>query len=575
MITNNLSPVYYKPLQTKPTLQQNKNPRTTSPNFNGYFDWLKNYDKDACLNDKIITPSTLQRPGVRTSTAKHLDKVYNNYKDSLQEIRIEDINNAINHIKTSTNYTENEILTTMQQITQFGNINSLKTIEKTFKKENIGDIIHFDIIDSREDNFGLNTSLDYLITEKNIINMQSPAELGYKHNIAIFLDDNKLQQLEKLKNENHDVFTGVTMNPRARYFILSGFNNGINFLNRNKNLEKTTRKLLEQKNIDEEIIQRANQLGLNPIIIKNTNKPTIENIYKQLQPEQISKQELDAIIDATLIYRIEDPKDRIEFKEPVTQYLEDNLLVYTPESMAKSLVSMNHKINKIAQKYNKTDKDIVYIIPNYTKSYSLINHQYQLVNNIEKNKFIPLSKIEKQLKNKQLQNKLFVILDDCSISGSSLKHKLLALYYNKDTLNKNNCNIIVAPIYATEESMKTINKLITYKNRSNNDVLIYDKIRNITWDKNINILDKHKLNKILGVTCFEDGQKEKPCVIFPYMAPDNNTEFAANIAAFHNISYRNGHSNSDNKMISNIKSYTKDCENISDIANKLLNNKPL
>lgn len=553
----NISNNYYNNIKTNKkvttnTIISNNQLTKSATNFKGIW-WTRPQNiADTQKINKIIP--------FRESALAQFDKVYTNYHNSLNEVSIEDIKNAVTNIEKTTDYPREKILSTMQQATQFANLRSLDLVIKKLKKNdilNVGAIMHQNYL--TENMFGLNRSLNYLITQK---------QMGSLHgeDNAVFLDKNKIEQIkncnDSLKELKYNNYKNI------KFFVLSGFEDGINFLNRNKNLEETTRELLAQKDIDEKILKETKALGIEPIIIKNEQEPTIENIYNQMRPEQMSKKELNATIDATLFDRISEQDKRCDVKSDVIQHLDNALMVFTPESIAKNLSEIHKNIIDFNKAQGKQKEDILYILPTEKKSYNLITHQYQLVNDIPQNRISDF--IDLNLRSKDSQNKTFVILDDNTISGESLTESLMDLYKYKSSLEKHNNNIIIAPIFSTEEGINAINKYIINNNRQSKDILITNQKQHKAWNENIK--DENSLNLALGSTFYDfyNPYPKKPCLIFPYMAPDNNSEFAANIALLHNVNYRlTGATRGFHTDC--IKSYSRDCTYIADSIKEILN----
>lgn len=553
----NISNNYYNNIKTNKkvttnTIISNNQLTKSATNFKGIW-WTRPQNIANTQKINKIIP-------FRESALAQFDKVYTNYHNSLNEVSIEDIKNAVTNIEKTTDYPREKILATMQQATQFANLRSLDLVIKNLKKNdilNVGAIMHQNYL--TENMFGLNRSLNYLITQK---------QMGSLHgeDNAVFLDKNKIEQIKNcddcLKELKYNNYKNI------KFFVLSGFEDGINFLNRNKNLEETTRELLAQKDIDEKILKETKALGIEPIIIKNEQEPTIENIYNQMRPEQMSKKELNATIDATLFDRISEQDKRCDVKSDVIQHLDNALMVFTPESIAKNLSEIHKNIIDFNKAQGKQKEDILYILPTEKKSYNLITHQYQLVNDIPQNRISDF--IDLNLRSKDSQNKTFVILDDNTISGESLTESLMDLYKYKSSLEKHNNNIIIAPIFSTEEGINAINKYIINNNRQSKDILITNQKQHKAWNENIK--DENSLNLALGSTFYDfyNPYPKKPCLIFPYMAPDNNSEFAANIALLHNVNYRlTGATRGFHTDC--IKSYSRDCTYIADSIKEILN----
>ncbi len=525
--------------------------------------------------------NSIQRPPIKKDTEKKLDTVYSDYKKKLGEISQEDIQNICDDIEQNSCFSKKEILNAMQLSTQFGNMDSLKVIGNKLNEHEVGFIPHngedfkayvynSSIANTFENNFGLNSSLYYCFLKKDLQKLDG-------HNIALFIDNNKLEDLEKLSK---DEINTINNRKNVKFFILSGFENGINFCDRTKDLKKQTLELLNKaKNnnmpvyeaIDYDIINRCKNIGINPVIIKNKNNADIDSIYNQLKPKQISRKELKAVIDATAINTYKEQNKQVECVDGLTQYLDNTLEVYTPERISKDLKTLHSKINKQVKSIDKTEDDIIYIIPEAGKSYDLINYQYQKINNIPKDKFITL-KDENSLKKINTDNKVLVILDDCSLSGSSLLEDENFNYYTSaSNAKRNNGNIIFAPIYVSDIAEERINNAIRIRKRTNQDFIIKTNKNEKEWNKNLKDEAQEKmLNKALGENSWKDS---KYCIIFPYMSPDNNSEFASNIAIFHNINYSNGDEKSPTNvfMLNNIKTFYDTPEKVYHLTNQILN----
>lgn len=505
-------------------------------------------------NSNIINSNTnyeiQKRPLSRESTIKKTEEVFSEYKKNLNEINIETITESINNIEKNTNYSRPEILNAMQKATQFGNMKSLNVIEKELNKNNIGFLI-YNRNPLSKTNLDLNTTLNYFFTEKN---------LGYINGekIGIILDKNKLEELEEIKQKSPETYNKNKDN-NIVFFILSGFNDGINFINKNRDLTKTTKLFLEKKeNIDEEIINRCKKLGIKPIIIKNNNDSNNLNelnIYNQLAPKQMTSKELNAVIDATVMYRISSPNERIDAKTTLVEYLNNNLIIYTPEKLANSIKNLYENLKLELSNNEQNIDDVVYIIPNAIKSFTPINYQYQQINNVDRNKFINIDNLSK-LNN--LKDKTFIVIDDCAISGESFKE------IGKDLRQITQNNIIYAPIYTSLIAENEINIDIFKDYRNKQEKLIKTDSQINIWNKNIN--DKNNfIYKLLGDIGFENGYD---CLIFPYMSPDNNSEFAGNISLLHHINYNKNNLNL-NKYKS-IKELTPNNIEIAELSEKLL-----
>ncbi len=534
-------------------------------------------------NSKIINTRTFEipkidqtRPVTTIEMQAHLDRIYDNYQKSLNEISKQDIQNAVINIEKTTNYSRKEILSAMQQATQFGNIKSLNTIIKALKDNHIL-IVGYDFANKEQTfydpNFGLNRALKYLTDYKKMRNLLDTKFCGPKY--GVFLDSQTIKNLEQGKKQYPKETSKILKNKNVKFFVLSGFDNGINFFDRSKDLETTTREILKTKEIDSEIIDKAKALGIKPIIIKNENAQTIDNIYKQLQPEKMSKEELNATIDAALLVGLPYDKNiRNEVKNDVLQYVDNALVVMTPETISQNLKNMHKQILKYNAKLGRNKDDILYCIPEKGKSYDLINYQMQLIGNIPQNQFIDFDELLQDMDKQYFNDKTIVFLDDCAISGVSLYENYWVLDDVGFEIRIPDSNIILAPVYATQKGSQSIQNVINDHHRAYKDKIIYGTKETKNW--NDNIKSSHFLNHIIGRSQYSKPKDyTKPCIIYPYMSPDNDCEFAANIAVLHDITHGDNKIFDKERGVKRIKSYSNLSEIIQITTQKLLNNEEL
>lgn len=566
MLTINLSPQTYAIQNTKThknnhKLTHNKQTFSTKDN-NIHFQALKSYEKaQSIMLAKAKACAKTPRPITKESASKEFNELFTEYKQDLHETTLSDIELTVKELEQK--HPENKILSTMQQATQFASIKSIKHIINQLNKDNIGmigDISNTNQPEFVKNNFGLNMTLHYLIQKKKMGDLSG-------NNNAIFLDKNKLAQLKENSIKNPSDIRNLIQNKKNKFYILSGFDNGINFLNRNKNLSENTKEIISKGNIDTDIINQAKELGIKPTVIKNKNEATTKSIYEQMRPEQMSKDELNAVIDASIIkLRIPNTNAQSNVKTDTIKYLHNNLLVVSPESMSDGFANMHQNIIKFNKSINKSEKDLLFCIPDSEKSYGLINHQYQLTNNIDKNKFTDIETILENINSPKLKNKTIVFLDDCAISGESMTDNFFPFAERMDSVNQQNINFIYAPLLVTTKGTNKIQEVL-YKNNRKQDKILFHKQINNNWEKDIK--NPNLLSHVLGKTAFgyQWQYNEKPCVIFPYMAPDNNCSFAANIALLHDINHNQCNTN---EYLFRIKSGTIDTYSISSLSKKLL-----
>ena len=472
--------------------------------------------------------------------SKKIDKFYTEYEKSLGETTHNDIREAICNITEDTKYTPLEVLKTMQVLTQFANMRSVKYIADELYKNNVysisngeqqiiqrGNPLIFnynqDIFDAFTNDFGANATLSYMIKSKGLGNLKD----NEKANVAIFLDKHKLDALEKVQKENPDNFKYFCANKKFKFFILSGFNEGITFADRTLDLETETRKLLElseeldipvEDAIDYQTKKRAQKLGLNPIIIKREGAPTIHCVYKQMAPEKMTKNDLYNIIRINTQKRNPENSEYLNtsISNKTIDYLDENMKVYTPETFTKALKNLHTKIIDYAEEKGKTPEDIFYVITKFSKSDKAVNYFYSRINNIPESQYITLN----ELKNDD--SRLYVVIDDCSLSGTSTNcmsnHMNCFMHGNKtDTL--------FAYVCGTDCAEDNFDK------QNNTDIMFYEKIKTSK-----NYIDS-PLSRAVGTASYDVGDIVT-CLVLPYMSPDNNSDMGANIGALHNPVYR-------------------------------------
>lgn len=534
-----------------------------------------------------LAPDRIERPPFKESTVKTLDNLYDRYQKELEEVSIDDINTCVDSIKESTQYSKPQILDAMQTLTQFGNMKSLTNIGIVLDNNNVGIIANdgsmFQAYTSKtpykdilKNNFGVNAALDYLIEQKENYMLGGGS-------FALFLDKHTIDKLEKCHAENPQSIKSLTEKKNMKLFYISGIEDGISFFNRGKDLKEETEKLLEKASkynispreaMDKEDLDRLKKLGINPIIIKNNGPSTVEHIYKQLAPEKITRKELNAVLDAAAIrHNKYNPQLQTQCKDGLAQYLSNKMDVYTPERISSKLKNLHQQIEDIVTSKGKTMDDVIYLIPEPRKSYDLIAYQYHLINKTPTEQFRTINSPQ-ELKAIDIKDKAIVILDDCSLSGSSLMESETFLYDKVSSRAlKENANIIFAPILVSDKAEERVQKNIRRNARTNQDFIIKTNDSEKTCYDGITDFNTRDLTeKAVGDLGWRTGEY---CVIFPYMCPDNNTELAANIGLFHNINYRNDSKNFDSRTFtfSNIKTFYTSAREIFDNVRMLLNTK--
>jgi len=520
------------------------------------------------------------------STFKSVQRVYRQYEQSLHETSLPEIKQAVSNVETKTGASKQEILSAMQSLTQFASLKSVKQIGQVLNKYKVASIgntreslqmryfagsslplyrFSKNLDDTITNDFGLHKSLDYLLNKKNIRELDP-----FSNKIAaVFLDENKVAQFEKLKQKDEKLFNKVKNLPNVKYFMISGWDSGITFIDRTKNLEDETVKLLEKmkssgksadKTMDSSLLKRIHTLGFSPIIIKNEGTATESCVHTQMAPEKMTLGELYNILNANSYVKAAKNNDaQVLSKQLTVDYLKDNLKVYTPETLSLSLKKLHGKITEFAQKQGKTEDDIIYIAPEKSKSYSLMNYMYSKINNTPAEKFMTPRKISADDFN--AKGKLLVLLDDCSFTGDSLNAFTSSSSSIKKAIKKSD-GILCACVCASKNT--------AFKTNSKRHLIVLDEVKGINMNKD----SLYNTNMRVNLGHSEFGKKESFCVVFPYMGPDNNHELGAIIALLHNVNYRETPKQYEYALMG-VKSITKTTENIMNEFNSIKGSSPL
>lgn len=547
--------------------------------------------------NSVMCKNTAQTPEVRLcsgvsfcanptpfmkTTAQKIREFHTDYKKSLGEVSLNDIVNITNKISATTGRSKEEVLSAMQTVTQFANMRSMKNIAKTLEESKIsliGDcdikglssitssyISHKDFVPAIRDvvfnNIGLHNTMYYLMARKGFGKLQTTKDMY----CAIFLDNKKVAQLEALKRENPKTYEKFVKIPNLKFFMISGWESGINFINRDKDLETETRKLLKLSDklkmpldevIDYKIMRRINKLGLHPKVIKREGLPNYTCVYNQMRPEQITRSELFNVLDANAQVRSKTIAEQVESKKAGIDFVKQHLKIYTPETLSKSLKGLHEKVLMQAKKQGYKSEDLLYIEPSPEKSYSLINYAYKEVNNIPDSQFLDISSL--RIYRSKAKGKMLVLLDDCSVSGDSLRETATLMRRITD----DNTPKLFACVCGTEKAKKR------FSGKKNFDVIIGDIVK--SYKSSTFQLHSNRIQKQIGKAEYSNGGNT--CLILPYMSPDNNIGLGANVALYHNVNYRmspgKGH-----LTISGTKNINESSRDVAILANDLTGSIP-
>lgn len=498
-------------------------------------------DRECCSVNFCARPT----PFLKTTYQKARE-FYADYKKSLGETSVQEVISTADRIVSDTGHSRTEVLGAMQTVTQFANMRSIKKVAETMEKDKISFIgncgfkalasicsNHFnsgeackELNDFVFDNTGMHNMMHYLIDHKGF------GVIGFEQmNNAIFLDRKKLKQLEALKKAKPKTFEKLKKIPNLKFYMISGWDTGINFINRSKNLEDETKKLLAlsdklkmppEKAIDYSMMQRVSELGIKPHIIRREGVATETCVYNQMRPEQMSLNEMFNVLDANSQIRGVTDIDRFEAKETGIDFLKNYMKIYTPETLSLSLKNLHEKITEHAIAKGYGPKDLLFVERTPEKSYTLVDYAYKEVNKIPDSQITDTTTLK--VHGSLARNKMLVFLDDCTISGDSIKSDVFDLKY----IVPPGVPTLFACVCGTEQAVKK------FSGKRNSSLIIGDTIKSFPPSKFYR--GKNLIMKQVGEAEYSNGGET--CVLFPYMAPDNNIGLGANIAVYHNVNYR-------------------------------------
>ncbi len=513
----------------------------TSPNF-----YISSYSVK-----KPNFTANPDRAAFYPETTELLDDVYRDYKTSLNETSFSDIKSMALRISEETQTPKKDVLKAMQLTTQFSNMKSLKIISDKLSQSNIQSMgdkdmrLQFAVYGSglskeNQKKFffetGINRALSYVFDRKQL----APVDYKSEGKYGIIFDEEKISQLEEIKESQPDEFKDLLKKDEMKFFYISGWDTGIPVIDRTKNLEEKTVELLNrakendlplEKAIDSDLLKRVKDLGIKPVVIKNENDANELTIYNQTKPQQINKRHFLNLIEANTLARIPEKTEqqKAQFNDDTLRYLTESLCVYTPEKMSQDLKKLHEKIEDYAKSINK---DVLYVKPQIPiKSTDYIHYSYKKINDIDPSKFVSIYSI-KDSKEISPENTLLVFLDDCALSGNSIR-SLRDITMREAGIDKR-YSLLFANLKETDYAAL---EFYTHKSRNPADLVSVDtiKLQDVKYNK--------KAAETIGKPAFSYNAS---AIVFPYMAPDNNSELASNLALLHNLRYNSQNFSSEN-----------------------------
>lgn len=498
---------------------------------NGKPSWT-NFRRITVKIDNDINP--ISGKALKTPIEKFVENIYKKTISKLEIFNEEDLHNTISKInKECPNATDAEILSTLQKLTQFSSYKSLKSIDEKLTEQGFTDLLK---IGELSDYF------DYFHNSKKLITLSQNSD----KKLGIILTQNDIKNKDILKElqliKNNPDFANVEI------INLEGFSNGVNLFTDNNKLSQKAipiiqkAKALQNKNqsltheeclnhlLNNNIISSLKKIGFETYTINFDNSATKASILEQIQPVMPTKDAIQSTIEAIADYYTIEKHGYKKLSQAIAKYYDENINVYSKQSIIKDLKLLNQKINLFLDKNNLSRENLYIIEPKLEtpKSFHILNKMYQDLFELPKNKIIQISKIEEV--NKLPQNSTCIILDDIAGTGKSMI-ELGDYYKNANTINPDK-HILFVPIVTTNNSISLIKDTITNLSRKNNDALLYLE-KNLTQNTlHQNIFDnfRMRMKRFKTEEISKQGYHNQAlCTVFPYMSPNNNSYIASNL----------------------------------------------
>lgn len=470
-------------------------------------------------SNRKTAPVTLPEDVFVRATNPRLEAYYGKLNDEMGVVRADDVENMAFSIQAKRpDIPLEKIYDTMLELSKYSSYASWVNLEHSFKDMNVFRIeghpanLYMGNY-TRAIPIALTSVMSYLF-DKNCQNLKygqdGESAVIYDKNLISILEESPYT-LKELKKEN------------LMPIYIRGFDNGYNFLNQNENFEDFVLKVLAKTNgnknrlneyLDGQNLRSLKALGIEPKIIDVNNlKPTPSVIADNLNPIMITKAELAKAEKEFNPQGIMIPKDQYFW-----DFLDSMMVVVSPQKFAQNLKEMHGQINNFMEQQGL--KNPYYIVPNVSKSFGLVNYMFKNINDIPADRYLYTNLNYAPVEVANLlkfipDNSTFIVLDDCAVTGSSLVNS--QLFYEKFEKSlifaDKNINVIIAPMYATKNSRKTIEMVSKAKNHK--DTVIINKVLP-ELPKNLEL--KGLANSLL--TFFDNSYTTS--LIFPYMGPDTN-----------------------------------------------------
>lgn len=448
---------------------------------------------------------------------KECDIFYSKLEKSMGVVTPQDIVKQANNVSKKTGVGLDSVYYAMGLLSQYSSYKSLQDIESALSYREICSI----------------TALPYeymseSIPVSNVMSYICGKNLRIKgENNAIMVDSNLINTVKNMDAKGRKNFFDYIKEFDFKLLYFDNFENGYNFFNQEKSFENYTIDVIKkaqkfQKHNDKNlsyniryVLNGENYKNMKILsgggqieVIKHVNICTPEKIADNLNPIMPSKDEFKSVIN-------EISNNKPDAQKDILKFLDRTLTVVTPKQYGKYFHNIHKQLLEYLKEHGKTMDDVYFIIPSVTKSFMPANYVYTKVNHIENPKYVFLSEdyLSRADEVESLpKNAVAVVVDDCVLSGLSMKEEVFPYIELSDTGSKNK-NIVFAPSVAINAGKRELERIAEIKNRD--DKFICGKL-----------LPEFKINSNNLTIVFDKATKSHltTSVVFPYMGPDFNCD---------------------------------------------------
>lgn len=472
----------------------------------------------------VTRPDTFEISPMAKDFQRFVDKIMAKIQDKTYAFTPEKLEKAINATKANfPDFSEKEILTAMQRLTQWADYSCMKRFAATTQ---VGHI---------EPETPVNNCFFYFQRFKKLFPTRY---LGPAYLVAT---ESELEKLSQISLKDRHIVN------------LEGFEQGVNIFTDNNNLEKVTAKTLKKVQqyqrenpaasfneaiyavLNSKIINAMKALGKDVETIQLSAPPTRSAILEQMSPfKEPSRADIVNTIELTAQKFTSNPKEYEQLRNNLAEFYAEKLNIFTKQKIIEALKEFRAKFDKYFQNSASQSSENSYLMIPYlkgqTKSFDVIAQMYKWQNGIPDSRVAYINDIY-QL-NQYPPNATFILLDDMTISGNSLS---TAANYHKDSFYvKNDRHILFCPIYAHETGLRNLDYTINCGRHGIDDVITLPQyVRPSDRTPEEMKLDDYFLDNPIGNRAFglegyrAEGFSIKECLVFPYMTPDNNPDMAS------------------------------------------------